>query len=133
MIVLLYFFFFFFSSRRRHTRLQGDWSSDVCSSDLDEVVPLAFVAILGVPTDAPEKISRKACVIELLAAIQGVYPPVSLHQLSQLLLKEGVLQQFARETPRHSLQERPLTALCLPSLTVRASCHGLLSCRSRTD
>src|SRR5256885_4866763 len=26
---------FFFSSRRRHTRLQGDWSSDVCSSDLD--------------------------------------------------------------------------------------------------
>src|SRR5256885_9375193 len=25
--------FFFFSSRRRHTRLQGDWSSDVCSSD----------------------------------------------------------------------------------------------------
>src|SRR5688500_9804286 len=26
--------FFFFSSRRRHTRLQGDWSSNVCSSDL---------------------------------------------------------------------------------------------------
>src|SRR2546426_11688238 len=26
--------FFFFSSRRRHTRLQGDWNSDVCSSDL---------------------------------------------------------------------------------------------------
>src|SRR5256885_4960121 len=25
---------YFFSSRRRHTRLQGDWSSDVCSSDL---------------------------------------------------------------------------------------------------
>src|SRR5256885_12600834 len=28
------FYGFFFSSRRRHTRLQGDWSSDVCSSDL---------------------------------------------------------------------------------------------------
>src|SRR5690348_17449759 len=26
--------FFFFSSRRRHTRWTGDWSSDVCSSDL---------------------------------------------------------------------------------------------------
>src|SRR5256885_10278664 len=25
---------FVFSSRSRHTRLQGDWSSDVCSSDL---------------------------------------------------------------------------------------------------
>src|SRR5256885_11650122 len=30
----MYRTFFFFSSRRRHTRLQGDWSSDVCSSDL---------------------------------------------------------------------------------------------------
>src|SRR5437879_13780277 len=28
------FIFFFFSSRRRHTRYIGDWSSDVCSSDL---------------------------------------------------------------------------------------------------
>src|SRR5690348_17441653 len=27
-------FIFFFSSRRRHTRWTGDWSSDVCSSDL---------------------------------------------------------------------------------------------------
>src|SRR5262249_59937265 len=27
--------FFFFSSRRRHTRLVSDWSSDVCSSDLN--------------------------------------------------------------------------------------------------
>src|ERR1022692_3518743 len=33
-IFSFFFFFFFFSSRRRHTRLQGDWSSDVCSSDL---------------------------------------------------------------------------------------------------
>src|SRR5437762_5387324 len=30
----LFFYFFFFSSRRRHTRYIGDWSSDVCSSDL---------------------------------------------------------------------------------------------------
>src|SRR5437762_11618836 len=30
----MFFFFFFFSSRRRHTRYIGDWSSDVCSSDL---------------------------------------------------------------------------------------------------
>src|SRR5690606_40225403 len=30
---------FFFSSRRRHTRFSRDWSSDVCSSDLEDVVP----------------------------------------------------------------------------------------------
>src|SRR5256885_10418968 len=33
-VILLLSILFFFSSRRRHTRLQGDWSSDVCSSDL---------------------------------------------------------------------------------------------------
>src|SRR5690349_22455413 len=31
----LFCFFFFFSSRRRHTRSLRDWSSDVCSSDLE--------------------------------------------------------------------------------------------------
>src|SRR5256885_10361737 len=47
------FFFFFFSSRRRHTRLQGDWSSDVCSSDLCPV----FLAILRMGT-APFSLLR---------------------------------------------------------------------------
>src|SRR5262249_57904408 len=48
-------FFFFFSSRRRHTRLVSDWSSDVCSSDLERRAadarakarhPLAGLALL---------------------------------------------------------------------------------------
>src|SRR5690606_40607786 len=34
-IVLAIRVFFFFSSRRRHTRFSRDWSSDVCSSDLE--------------------------------------------------------------------------------------------------
>src|SRR6266508_6033749 len=34
--------FFFFSSRRRHTRWPRDWSSDVCSSDLDEPLVVLF-------------------------------------------------------------------------------------------
>src|SRR5437879_9635859 len=37
----LHFLFFFFSSRRRHTRYIGDWSSDVCSSDLVDQHPHA--------------------------------------------------------------------------------------------
>src|SRR5256885_10752314 len=36
-------FCFFFSSRRRHTRLQGDWSSDVCSSDLEVLIEARIV------------------------------------------------------------------------------------------
>src|SRR6266487_4704485 len=34
MLAVYFGFFFFFSSRRRHTRWTGDWSSNVCSSDL---------------------------------------------------------------------------------------------------
>src|SRR5690348_17528743 len=41
-------FFFFFSSRRRHTRWTGDWSSDVCSSDLDHVRHVAEPQLAGV-------------------------------------------------------------------------------------
>src|SRR5207249_8009901 len=33
---IVFVFYFFFSSRRRHTRSKRDWSSDVCSSDLDD-------------------------------------------------------------------------------------------------
>src|SRR5690606_15210681 len=42
----------FFSSRRRHTRFSRDWSSDVCSSDLDaDLAVIRADSILGsVPT-----------------------------------------------------------------------------------
>src|SRR5256885_10693943 len=39
---------FFFSSRRRHTRLQGDWSSDVCSSDLYRSTAFFFWCLVAV-------------------------------------------------------------------------------------
>src|SRR5437899_10020349 len=39
------FIFFFFSSRRRHTRCLSDWSSDVCSSDLD-AYPSQWISVL---------------------------------------------------------------------------------------
>src|SRR5437588_8698696 len=38
-------FFFFFSSRRRHTRSLCDWSSDVCSSDLEQALKRSQEAV----------------------------------------------------------------------------------------
>src|SRR5256885_3644581 len=57
-------FFFFFSSRRRHTRLQGDWSSDVCSSDLHDGIGLGADPIpLAVLADEDFlAVHRLACV-----------------------------------------------------------------------
>src|SRR2546430_11269780 len=39
--------FCFFSSRRRHTRFDCDWSSDVCSSDLDKQVGEGHIVLLA--------------------------------------------------------------------------------------
>src|SRR3712207_8069880 len=43
--------FFFFSSRRRHTRYWRDWSSDVCSSDLDCMTDTSIVIPNGYTLD----------------------------------------------------------------------------------
>src|SRR5690625_6348310 len=47
-------FFFFFSSRRRHTRWPRDWSSDVCSSDLEG-------RIIQVHISEQDRDDRNAC------------------------------------------------------------------------
>src|SRR5690348_6581656 len=45
---------FFFSSRRRHTRWTGDWSSDVCSSDLEAGFENRNLdLIFGLPNQTP--------------------------------------------------------------------------------
>src|SRR5256885_2618748 len=55
---------FFFSSRRRHTRLQGDWSSDVCSSDLNaafaEVCRACSITFIGPSPEAIRLMGDKA-------------------------------------------------------------------------
>src|SRR5689334_23682295 len=38
---------FFFSSRRRHTRWNCDWSSDVCSSDLEPIAETNLLPYAG--------------------------------------------------------------------------------------
>src|SRR5256885_9926621 len=49
----------FFSSRRRHTRLQGDWSSDVCSSDLRVGIDVDCVAHGSIVGDCDDRSAIK--------------------------------------------------------------------------
>src|SRR5256885_11001624 len=68
---------FFFSSRRRHTRLQGDWSSDVCSSDLaayDGGMPVVDVSNPSIPRRVTTYATRADAVA---VAVAGNYAYVS--------------------------------------------------------
>src|SRR5437762_9225273 len=60
---------FFFSSRRRHTRYIGDWSSDVCSSDLPVALEVRQ-GLLGEPVATVDPVHdlEGAVGLELLAA-----------------------------------------------------------------
>src|SRR4051794_41628571 len=78
--VMSYDLFFFFSSRRRHTRWTGDWSSDVCSSDLS-VAERSFVALgpepPGPAVERDERPLRHAAVHDL-DVVGLVGPPQEL-------------------------------------------------------
>src|SRR5947209_15682008 len=66
MICLSYLrYFFFFSSRRRHTRYWHDWSSDVCSSDL-EVGP-GGVGLLDLERIDTSRLAPELRGVEVLA------------------------------------------------------------------
>src|SRR5437762_6054560 len=65
-------FIFFFSSRRRHTRYIGDWSSDVCSSDLIRIL----VAVLGTGLGGPAVHVRERHAVLGARAVRGQRPHV---------------------------------------------------------
>src|SRR5690606_39317451 len=49
--ILLHSITLFFSSRRRHTRFSRDWSSDVCSSDLEKILEINYVVLITAVED----------------------------------------------------------------------------------
>src|ERR1022692_3377698 len=80
----------FFSSRRRHTRLQGDWSSDGCSSDL--VKPLS----LEVFSDEFSEMKRQG--LKINAWGKNVYVKIPITNPT-LMRKAGLtdFEAFARD------------------------------------
>src|ERR1035437_10410097 len=59
-----------FSSRRRHTRYWRDWSSDVCSSDLEQMYRFARAARIY---DGPDEVHRQSVARHIL---HGYQPPL---------------------------------------------------------
>src|SRR5690606_38190622 len=66
---------FFFSSRRRHTRFSRDWSSDVCSSDLQASPPSMRIPIAyGIAW--PDRVASAAPAIDWTRAHQWTFEPL---------------------------------------------------------
>src|SRR5207253_8410038 len=63
---------FFFSSRRRHTSWPRDWSSDVCSSDLADVVQQ------GAPAERRQRLHREAHLLGQSSGVVGNAQGMSL-------------------------------------------------------
>src|SRR5690625_2679271 len=76
---------FFFSSRRRHTRCPRDWSSDVCSSDLEEK-DLLEVLVSPVP-----EIFRDAARQSIASKIGELALERNVDKITRELLIEGYI------------------------------------------
>src|SRR3712207_9189680 len=66
----------FFSSRRRHTRYWRDWSSDVCSSDLEvhfrvSSPPVKGPCYYGIDMDSPDQLVGANLTVEEIRAQIG--------------------------------------------------------------
>src|SRR5688500_5629008 len=84
---------FFFSSRRRHTSLQGDWSSDVCSSDLMGrlVAPGESVAVVD-PLSGKRSERTIVGLVENDFAFSGAY--VSKPSIREAVGKRAAASRF---------------------------------------
>src|SRR6266513_4437346 len=93
--------FFFFSSRRRHTRSKRDWSSDVCSSDLENMAQDFAL------TEAAEPVHRERRMVRnLVVEIELAEPAVSKVQrafLTQPALMTNAIAITKQEHTDHQL------------------------------
>src|SRR6266513_4947540 len=91
-----YNLFFFFSRRRRHTRSKRDWSSDVCSSDLDGPLLGRVLAVAVMPAGIQVKVDPEvggAVELELLHVKSPVthrrWPVDSVHGIAWPVLADA--------------------------------------------
>src|ERR1035437_10922297 len=106
-------FFCFFSSRRRHTRYWRDWSSDVCSSDL-EAMRRGACDFVQKPWDNNR----------LLATIRKQAEPAR-RQKSELEIAANVQQQLFPRKLRH-LESLDYAGHCMPAREVGGDYYDFL-------
>src|SRR5688500_20197038 len=98
---------FFFSSRRRHTRLQGDWSSDVCSSDLERAAQAAAHGVGGIQDREEPPRAARALVRPVVGghAPQGEIGRASCRERVEIAAVGGAVKRRREEGQRKQQKE----------------------------
>src|SRR6267143_4547482 len=81
---------FFFSSRRRHTRWNCDWSSDVCSSDLDRLGGVAWQS---------RKARLKQRIADMADRLIKIAAERAVRQGEAMSPQEGLYEEFCARFP----------------------------------
>src|SRR5215469_2086634 len=105
-------FFFFFSSRRRHTRSLRDWSSDVCSSDLDQQ------KATGNTGGRVQNLSALLIIVLLVLIFRSL--TLSLTTLAPAFISVLISGPLVGEAGKHGLQVSPLAQFLLIVLVLGA-------------
>src|SRR5438270_6992271 len=120
---------FFFSSRRRHTRFDCDWSSDVCSSDLDTTI---FTALQRRASDIHiETRDDSVCIkFRIDGVLTQAMPPIGkehhstiisrIKVMSELDISERRVPQDGRFRVKYGNPERPIDF----RVSIMPSIHG---------
>src|SRR5262245_66328191 len=100
---------FFLASSRRHTRCLSDWSSDVCSSDLEEC--------------APRSPSPKPPVTDAIAVLRRTRKKLYLLVRSEerRVEKECTAQRCQRHQTTNADEALPAREICKTSLRHKAT------------
>src|SRR5256885_9248181 len=103
-------YLFFFSSRRRHTILQGDWSSDVCSSDLRPPLGEQRLEALGLVEGADQRQAESRAADHVPRDALDVLGGHRVEAREQLL---GLDRRALEHLPAQAEQDQPVRALGL--------------------
>src|SRR3546814_3871281 len=92
--MLIRFYFFFFKQKTAYEMRISDWSSDVCSSDLDAIPALAWAAVLRVDV-ALEQAHVLGLQLGGLHVVAGV--PLQRIDLAQLAVLRSEERRVGKE------------------------------------